>query len=152
MLICSRFYPTFLSIRFSVSGFICRFLIHLDLGLVQGDNNETICNLLHTDHQLNNHNENAVIFPVDDLSFFIKDQVTISIFVHFWDFNSVPLIYLPVSLTIPYRFLSVTQCEVRGGDSLSCFFFIVKNRFHCPWFLCFYKMNLQIALSTSMMN
>ena len=122
VLICSRFYPNFLSIRFSVSGFICRVLIHLEFGLLQGDNNETICNLLHTDHQLNNHNENAVFFPVDDLSSFIKDKVTIGICVHFWVFNSVPFIYLPVSLTMPYRFLSVTQCEVRGGDSPRFFY------------------------------
>ena len=34
---CSRLFPTFSSIRFSVSGFMWRSLIHLDLSLVQRD-------------------------------------------------------------------------------------------------------------------
>ena len=34
---CSRLFPTFSSIRFSVSGFKLKSLIHLDLSFVQGD-------------------------------------------------------------------------------------------------------------------
>ena len=36
---CSRLFPTFFSISFSVSGFMWRSLIHLDLSFVQGDKN-----------------------------------------------------------------------------------------------------------------
>ena len=74
------------------------------LGLVWVDCNEPLCNLLHIDGQLNKHSENAIFFPVDDLSSLIKDQVTIDVCVYFWDFNSVALIYLLVSLTITFRF------------------------------------------------
>jgi hypothetical protein len=35
-------------------------------------------------------------FPLDGFSFFVKDQVAIGVWVHFWDFNSIPLIYLSV--------------------------------------------------------
>jgi hypothetical protein len=52
---CSRLFPTFFSIRFSVSGFIWKFLIHLDMSFVQGDRNESICILLHVGNQLNQH-------------------------------------------------------------------------------------------------
>ena len=41
--ISSRLFPTFSSICFSVSGFMWSCLIHLDLTLVQGDKNGSIC-------------------------------------------------------------------------------------------------------------
>jgi hypothetical protein len=50
-----RLSPTFPSISFSVSGFMWRSLIHLDLNLVQGDKNESIRILLHDNPQLSQH-------------------------------------------------------------------------------------------------
>mgnify|MGYP007133048323 CR=1 FL=1 len=51
----SRLFPTFSSIRFSVSGFMLRSLIHLDLSFVQGDKYGSIFIFLHTDSQLDQH-------------------------------------------------------------------------------------------------
>ena len=62
--------------------------------------------------------------------------------VHFWIFNSVPLIYLPVTVSIPCSFVFVfvfvfnhncfvVQLEVRDGDSLRISF-IVENSFPYP--------------------
>jgi hypothetical protein len=48
--------------------------------------------------------ENAVFFPLDGFSSFVKVQVTIGVWVHFWVFNSIPLIYLPVTVSIPCSF------------------------------------------------
>ena len=42
-------------IRFSLSGFIWRFLIHMDLSFIQGDKNGSNCILLHADCQLDQH-------------------------------------------------------------------------------------------------
>ena len=53
--ISSRHFPTFYSIRFSVSGFVLRSLIHLYLGLVQGDKHGSIFILPHIDSQLDQH-------------------------------------------------------------------------------------------------
>jgi hypothetical protein len=53
--ISSRLFPTFSSINFSVSGFMWRSLIHLDLSFVQGDKNGSIHILLHDNHQLCQH-------------------------------------------------------------------------------------------------
>jgi hypothetical protein len=53
--IYSRLFPTFSSINFSVSGFMCRSLIHLDLNFVQEDKNGSIHILLHDNHQLCQH-------------------------------------------------------------------------------------------------
>ena len=80
--------------------------------------------------------ENAVFFPLDGFSSFVKDQVTIGVWVHFWIFNFTPLIYLPVTVPVPcsfYHNCSVIQLEVRDGDSPKSSF-IVENRFCYPRF------------------
>ena len=51
----SRLFLTFSSITFSVSGFMLRALIHLDLSFVQGDKYGSVFILLHTDSQLDQH-------------------------------------------------------------------------------------------------
>ena len=40
--LCSRLFPTFSSIRFTVSGFMWRSLIHINMSFVQGDKNGLI--------------------------------------------------------------------------------------------------------------
>jgi hypothetical protein len=47
--------------------------------------------------------ENAVFFPLDGFSSFVKYQVTIYVWVHFWVFNSISFICLPI--TVPTIFL-----------------------------------------------
>jgi hypothetical protein len=44
---------------------------------------------------------------MDGISFLVKDQVTIGMYVNFWVFNSIPLIFLPVAVPIPCRFFVV---------------------------------------------
>ena len=89
--------------------------------------------------------ENAVFLPLDGFSSLVEDQVTIGVWVHFWVFNSIPLIYLPVSVPIPGLFClfvclfvfnhncSVVQLEVRDSDSTRSSF-IVKDSFSYPGF------------------
>ena len=49
--------------------------------------------------------ENAVFFPpLDGFSSLVEDQVTIGVWVHFWVFNSIPLVYLSVVITVLCRF------------------------------------------------
>lgn len=50
--VSSRLFPSFSSIRFSVSDFKLRFLVHLDLSFVHGYKYGSICILLYTDIQL----------------------------------------------------------------------------------------------------
>ena len=51
----SRISPTFSSVRFSLSGFMLRSLIYLDLSFVQGDKYESIWILLHADIQFDQY-------------------------------------------------------------------------------------------------
>ena len=100
--ISSRLFPTFSSISFSVSGFMWSSLIHLDLSRVQGDKNGSICLLIHDNRQPCQHHllKMLSLFPLDGFSSFVKDQVTIGVWVHFWVFNSIPLVYLSVAIPV----------------------------------------------------
>jgi len=57
-----RLFPTFSSTRFSVSGFMWRSLIHLDMSLVLGNKNWSIWILLHSDHQLDQNRLLKMLF------------------------------------------------------------------------------------------
>jgi len=110
----------------------------LDLSFEQGDKNGSICILPHANCQLNQHHLLKMLdfSPLDDFSSFVKDQVTIGVWVHFWVLNFVPLINLPVTVPIPcsfYHYCSVEQLEIRDGDSPRSSF-IVENSFHYPGF------------------
>ena len=97
-------------------------LIHLDLSFVQGDKNGSIRILLHDNCQLCQHHLLKMLsfFPLDDFSSHIKDQVTISVWVHFWVFNSIPFVYLSVTIPVPCSFFhncSVVQKLERAHTS-----------------------------------
>jgi hypothetical protein len=59
--------------------------------------------------------ENVVFFLVDGFSSFVKVQVTIYVWVHVWVFNSIPLIYLPVSAPISSNFYHYCSIVSRFG-------------------------------------
>jgi hypothetical protein len=80
--------------------------------------------------------KNVVLFPLGGFSSFVKDQVTIGVWVHFWVFNSIPLIYLSVTVLVPHSFYHncfVVQLEVRHGNSTRGSF-IIENSFCYPRF------------------
>jgi len=52
---CSRLFPTYSSISFSVFRFMWRSLIYLDWSFIQRNRNGSVCILLHADLQLNQH-------------------------------------------------------------------------------------------------
>jgi hypothetical protein len=56
--------------------------------------------------------------------------VIIGVWVYFWIFNSIPLIYLSVSVSIlcfVYHYCSVVQAEIRDGDSPRISFIVEKS-------------------------
>jgi hypothetical protein len=55
---------------------------------------------------------------------------TIGVWVHFWVFNSIPLLYLSFAVPVPcsfYHNCSVVQLEVRHGDSTRVSFIVEKS-------------------------
>jgi hypothetical protein len=70
VLICSRLFSTFSSISFSVSGFMWRFLIHLDLSSVQEIKMSRFAFFLHADCHVKQHSLLKMLsfFPLDGLA------------------------------------------------------------------------------------
>jgi len=147
---CSRVLPTFPSISLSVSGLICRSLIHLYSSFVHGErmDQSAFFYMLTSYIQPALFAENAIFFPLNGFVSFVKNQMTIGVWVHFWVFNSIPLVYLSVSVPISYSFYhycSVILLEFRDSDSPGSPF-IVEDSFSYPGFFVF-QMNLQIFLT-----
>ena len=61
--------------------------------------------------------ENAVFLPLDGFSSLVEDQVTIGVWVYFWVFNSIPLVYLSVTIPVPCSFLSQLLCSKALGQA-----------------------------------
>ena len=86
----------------------------------------------------------CLFFPLECFLTFLKNQVTIGVWVHFWVFSPIPLFYLPVTVPITCSFYpdwSVVQLEVADGASPRSSF-IVENilvfwfsKWICKWLL-----------------
>ena len=90
-----------------------------------------------------------MFLPLDGFISFAKDQV-IGVWVHFWVFNSFPLVNLSDSVPTPcifYHCCSVILLKFCGDDSPRGPF-IVEDSFHYPGFFLI-QMKLHIALSSS---
>ena len=116
-------------------------LIRLDFNFVQGGKNGSFQILLHDNHQFCQHHFLKMLsfFPLDGFSSLVKDQVTTGVWIHFWVFNSIPLICLSVTVPVQcsfYHNCSVVQLNVRHGDSTRGSL-IVENSFCYPRFFIF---------------
>ena len=123
-------YSLLCSIRFSISGFTLRSLIHLDLSFLQGDKYGSICILILAGCQLNQHHLLRMLsfffFLSYGFSFLVKSQVSISVWVYFWVFNLILWTDLSISIStscIFYYICSVVQLEVQRWWCLQKFFY-----------------------------
>jgi hypothetical protein len=75
----SRVFAIFSSIRDSLSDFMLRSLIHLNVSFVQGDNYESMFIFLHINSQLDHHHLLKLLsfFPLYMFGFFVKNQVSL---------------------------------------------------------------------------
>jgi hypothetical protein len=78
----------------------------MDFSFVQGHRYGSICILLHADIQLELV-EDVVSFPLYRFGFYVKNQVSIGVWVYFCVFDSFPLISLPVFVPIPCSFITI---------------------------------------------
>jgi hypothetical protein len=76
-------FPTFSPLRVDVSGFMLRYLIHLDLKFVKGEKYESIFISLHIESQLSQYHLLKMLsfFPLHAFGIFVKDQVSISMWI-----------------------------------------------------------------------
>ena len=91
------------SVSFTVSGFTFRSLIHLSLFLcmVAGSVLISFC-YTYLFGFLAPFIEETVFSPLCILAFFVKDKVSIGVWVYFWTFYLVSLVYMLGIVPVPY--------------------------------------------------
>ena len=132
--------PMFSSRSFIVSGLTFRSLIHFEFIFVYGVLVSFFYKWL-TSFPAPLVKE-VVFFLLYILASFVKDKVSIGMWIYLWAFQFVPLIYISVFVPVPYCLDDCgfeVQAEVRQGDSSSPFFFL-KIAFAIRGFLYLYKM------------
>ena len=117
--------PMFSSRSFIVSGLTFRSLIHFEFIFVYGVLVSFFYKWL-TSFPAPLVKE-VVFFLLYILASFVKDKVSIGMWIYLWAFYSVPLIYISVFVPVPYCLDDcgfVVESEVRQIDSSSPFFFL----------------------------
>jgi hypothetical protein len=92
-------------------------LIHVDLSFVQCDRYGYICILLHANIQLNQCHMLKMLsfFLFYNFYFFIKNQVSIGVWIYIWVFNFILLTTLSVVipiLCVVYYYSSIVDLEI----------------------------------------
>ena len=99
----------FSSKSFIVSDLTFRSLIHLEFIFVFGIRKCSNFILLHVAVQFSKHHLLKRLFaPLYILASFVKNKVPIGTWVYFWAFYLVPLVYISVSVPVPY---SLDDCS-----------------------------------------
>lgn len=95
--------------------------------------------------------EDTVFFQVCVCSFFIKNQLSLGVWIYVWVFNLIPLINMSLFVPIPWCFyycISVVQLEIGDRDT-SHSSFIIQYYFRYPEFFVFPCEALKNVLSKS---
>jgi hypothetical protein len=96
----------------SVSVFMLRSLIHLNLSFVQGDKYVSIFIILHTDKKLDQHHIFKMLSIFHCIFWLLFQRSNdLKFLVLFWFFNSIPLINMSVSGPISCSFQSLLLCS-----------------------------------------
>ena len=130
----------FSSRSFVVSGLTFRSLIHFEFIFVYGVRKCSSFILLQVVDQFSQHHllKKIVFNPLYILASFVKDKVSIGVWIYLQAFYFVPLIYISVFVPVPYCPVDcgfVVEPEVRQVDSSSSILLsqdsFVYSRFFC---------------------
>ena len=95
--------PMFSSRSFIVSGLMLRSLIHFEFISVYGVRKCYSFILLQVVDQFSQHHLLKIVFnPLYILASFVKDKVSIGVWIYLWAFYFLPLIYISVFVPVPY--------------------------------------------------
>ena len=115
--------PMFSSKSFIISGLMFRSLIHFEFIFVYGVRKCSSFILLQVVDQFSQHHLLEIVFsPLYILASFVKDKVSIGVWVYLWALYFVPLIYISVFVPVPYCLDDcgfVAEPKVRQVDSSS---------------------------------
>ena len=94
--------PMFSSKIFIVSGHMFRSLIHFEFIFVYGVRKCSSFIRLQVGDQFSRHRLLKRFSPLYILASFVKDKVSISVWIYLWAFYFVPLNYISVFVPVPY--------------------------------------------------
>ena len=120
MILSESVLPMFSSRSFIVSGLMLRFLIYFEFISVYGVRKCSSFIFLQVVDQFSQHH--LLISPLYIFASFVKDKVSIGVWIYLWAFYFVPLIYISVFVPVPYCLDDcgfVVEPEVRQVDSSS---------------------------------
>jgi hypothetical protein len=133
-----RLFLTLSSVRFSVSGFVLKALVHIDFSFAQGDKYECICILLHADIQFDQHHFWKMLY--EHLYFWLFSQksgvqrhVDLCLCLQF-NFIYQPVFFMPILCDL-YYCSSVVQLEIGNGETSSRFYYFFFFLFFFPFLL-----------------
>jgi len=112
------------------------------------------CFLLYANIQLDKyHLLKILLFSLYTFGCFVKNQLSISVWVYIWVFNSISLIKLSILMWIQccfYYYCSVAQLEIKDSYTSRWLYHFVQKCFSNPG--PFFHMNLNIVFSRSVKN
>ena len=90
--------------------------------------------------------------PLYILASFVKDKVSIDVWIYLWAFYFVPLIYISVLMTCLDDYSFVVEPEVRQVDS-SCSILLSQDCFgYLNFFFLYFHINCETICSNSLKN
>ena len=120
-----RVLPMFPSRSFIVSGLTCRSLTHFEFTFVYGVRKYPSFIFFFTSGWPVSPAplvKEIIFSPLYILAYFVKDKVSIGVWIYLWAFYFVPLIYISVFVSVPYCLDDcgfVVEPEIRQVDSSS---------------------------------
>jgi hypothetical protein len=105
--IASRVFPALFCTSFRVSSLILRSLIYFELIPVQGDRHGSHFSFLQADNHFSQQDllkRLLLYFPSYVFGAFIKNKVSIAVWIHIWVLYSVPLVFMSVFVPVPCCF------------------------------------------------
>ena len=114
--------PMFSSRSFIVYGLTFRSLMHFEFIFVYGVKKCSSFILLQVVDQFSQDHLLKRLSLLHCIASFVKDKVSIGVWIYLWDFYFVPLIYISVFVSVPYCLDDcsfVVQHEVKQVDSSS---------------------------------
>ena len=87
--------------------------------------------------------ENGFFFPMYNFSFFVKNQVIISVWINIWVLHSIPLVNISVLMPIPscFHYCSpILELDIRDGHSSESSFIV----WNCFGYLEFYIFSYKV--------
>ena len=147
--------PMFSSRSFIVSGLTLRSLIHFEFIFVYGVRKCSGFILLQVIDQFSQHHllKRLSFSPLYILASFVKYNVSIGAWIYLWAFYFVPLIYISVSVPVPYHFddSSFVYSLMSGRLIPPVPFFFLKIAL-AIWGFLYFHTNCEIICSSSLKN